>query len=65
MHNIYLREIFTEGLGNLFYMKYYSFLKKKVKNSLLQKILIIIHTIIYLLFISLIAFLLFKISFPL
>lgn len=65
MHNPYIRDLFTEGLGDLFFMKYYCFIKKKITNKLLQKILICIHVIIYLLFLLIIGFIIFKLSFPL
>ena len=65
MHNPYIRDLFTEGLGDLFFMKYYCFIKKKITNTVLQKILICIHVIIYLLFLLIVGFMIFKLSFPL
>lgn len=65
MHNPYIRDLFTEGLGDLFFMKYYRFLKKNVTNHVLQKILISIHVFFYLLFLLIIGFIIFKLSFPL
>ncbi len=65
MHNPYIRDLFTEGLGDLFFMKYYCFIKKKITNTVLQKILIGIHIFVYLLFLLIVGFMLFKLSFPL
>lgn len=65
MHNPYIRDLFTEGLGDLFFMKYYCFIKKKITNIVLQKILICIHIFVYLLFLLIIGFVIFKLSFPL
>ena len=65
MHNPYIRDLFTEGLGDLFFMKYYCFIKKKIANHALQKILISIHVVAYLAFLFIVGFVLFKLSFPL
>ena len=65
MHNKYIHDLFTEGLGDIFFMKYYRFLKKKIKNNFIQKFLISIHVIFYIIFMFLVAFVIFKSSFPL
>ena len=65
MHNEYIKELFTEGLGDIFYMKYFSFIQKKVKNRILRNILIFIYQIVYLIFLLFLAFVLFEKSFPL
>ncbi len=65
MHNEYLHDLFTEGLGDIFFMKYYRFLKKKIKNTFLQKILISIHVTCYILFLIIVGILLFKMNWPL
>ena len=65
MHNPYLKELFTEGLGDIFFMKYYRFIKNKIKNKFVQEVLISIHVILYLLFLIIVGCVLFKISFPL
>ncbi len=61
----YINDLFTEGLGDIFFMKYYRFLKKKVKNESLRGILIGMHIVFYLLFLIIIGFIMFKLSFPL
>ena len=65
MHNKYIHDLFTEGLGDIFFMKYYNFLKKKVSNKFIKKILMGIHIVCYLLFLGIVAFVMFKLSFPL
>ena len=65
MHNEYIHDLFTEGLGDIFFMKYYHFLRKKVKNNSLRKILTGIHIIVYLLFLIAFIIIIFKFSFPL
>lgn len=65
MHNPYIHDLFTEGLGDIFFMKYYKFLKSKIKNKRLQNTLIYLHVIIYLFFLLMVAFIIFKLSFPL
>lgn len=61
----HINDLFTEGLGDIFFMKYYNFLKKKIKNEMIKKILIGIHIVFYLIFLILIALLIFKVSWPL
>ena len=61
----HIHDLFTEGLGDIFFMKYYKFLKKKVKNSFLKNLLIGIHYVVYLLFLIVVAYIIFKLSFPL
>lgn len=65
MHNPYIHDLFTEGFGNIFFMKYYNFVNKKIANKSIRKILIGIHTIIYLLFLILVGILLFITNYPL
>lgn len=65
MHNPYIHDLFTEGLGDIFFMKYYKFLKSKIKNKRLQNTLIYLHVIIYLFFLLMVVFIIFKLSFPL
>ncbi len=61
----HFRDLFTEGLGDIFYMKYYNFINKNIKNDVLREVLIIIHTLLYIFFILGVAYLIFKLSFPL
>ena len=65
MHNKYINDLFTEGLGDIFFMKYYNFLNKKIHNKTIKKILLGIHVVCYLLFLGVVAFIMFKLSFPL
>ena len=61
----HIHDLFTEGLGDIFYMKFYNFINKRVKNDIVKEVLIFIHTIIYIIFLIGIAYIIFKLSFPL
>ena len=61
----HIHDLFTEGLGDIFFMKYYNFLNKKVKNKTIKKILIGIHKVFFLIFLIIIAYIMFKFSWPL
>ncbi len=63
--NKYIHDLFTEGLGDIFFMKYYRFLKEHIQNETIKKILIGIHVICYLLFLLVVIYVMFKLSFPL
>ena len=65
MYKLYFKDIFTEGLGDIFFMKYYRFLKSKIKSKILYNILLTVHVISYIMFIIFVLLLLFKISYPL
>ena len=65
MYKESIHDLFTEGLGDLFFMTYYLFIKKNIKNKIIKKILIVIHEVIYLIFLGMIAYVIFKLSFPL
>ena len=61
----HIHDLFTEGLGDIFFMKYYNFLNNKIKNEFIKEILIGIHVIVYLTFLVAVGYLMFKLSFPL
>ena len=65
MLRLYIKDIFTEGLGDIFFMRNYNFLNRIVKNAILYKILLVLHVLIYLIFIALVMLILFKINYPL
>ena len=46
----HLHDLYTEGLGDIFFMKYYNFINKRIKNKTLKEILVGIHIIVYLIF---------------
>jgi Trk-type K+ transport system membrane component len=60
----HIHDLFTEGLGNIFFMKVYN-LVNKIKNKTIKKILLGIHVVFYLLFLLLVAYVMFRLSFPL
>ena len=51
----YLKQIYTEGFGRIFYLKPVSYLKKKIKNKYILKLLVILIGIIYSLLIILLV----------
>ena len=61
----HINDLFPEGLGDIFFMKYFKFLKKNIKNKSIKKILIGIHVVCYVIFLLIVAYIIFKLSFPL
>ena len=61
----HIHDLFTEGLGDIFYMKYYKFIKKNVHNKTTKKILINIHKVFYIIFLLVVAYVMFRLSWPL
>ena len=61
----HIHDLYTEGLGDIFYMKFYKFINKNIKSSVVKELFITIYTIIYLIFILGIVYVIFKLSFPL
>ena len=61
----HIHDLFTEGLGDIFFMNYYKFLKKNIKNETIKKILIGIHIMVYLVFVIGVIYLIFRLSWPL
>ena len=61
----HIHDLFTEGLGDIFFMKYYNFINKNVENKTIKKILIEIHKVFFLIFLILVAYIMFKLSWPL
>ena len=65
MFRRYIHDLFTEGLGDIFFMKYYRFLQKNVKNVFIFQLLVSIHVVVYLAFLTFVGYFLFQHSFPL
>lgn len=61
----HIKDLFTEGLGDIFYMKIANLIKKKVHNKTAKKILVNIYKVIYIIFLLAVAYLIFKLSWPL
>ena len=61
----YIKDLFTEGLGDIFFMKYYKYVKSNVKNDKIKKLLIGTYAFFYIMFLIVIAIIIFKLSFPL
>lgn len=61
----HIHDLFTEGLGDIFFMKYYKFINRKIKNNKIKKLLIGVYAFIYIVFLIAITVLIFRLSFPL
>ena len=61
----HIHDLFTEGFGDIFFMKYYRFLKKNVQNKTIKEILIAIHRVFYIIFLLIVAYVIFILSWPL
>lgn len=65
MRKEYINDLFTEGLGDIFYMKMYNYLNQNIKSLKLLNILLIIHKFFYIIFLILVAIGIFLLSYPL
>ena len=65
MFKAQLKNLFTEGLGDIFFMKYYRFLGKHITNKYMRGFLVFIHAVVYLAFLVLVGYILFELSYPL
>ena len=43
----HIHDLYTEGLGDIFYMKFYNFINKNIKSSVVKELFITIYTIIF------------------
>lgn len=64
MFKYYIRDLFTEGLGDLFYVKVVNYYRKTIKSNKLLKTVLFIHKIIYIIFLFAVAIGLFLLSYP-
>lgn len=64
-NNVYIKQIYEEGLGTTLYQKPKKFINEKMKNYLLQKIFLFLLELIYPILIILIAIGFFILDFPL
>lgn len=60
----YLKQFYSEGLANTFYVKPLNYLKKNIKNKSILKLFSIILKVIYTIFCIVLAIILFKVIFP-
>lgn len=63
-NNVYIKQIYEEGLGISFYQKPKKYIEQHIKNNLLKKIMITTLEIIYILFIIIIIVFLFNFNYP-
>ena len=61
----YVKDLFTEGFGDIFFMKYYRFLMKSTINKGLKTVLLTIYIIFYLIFLIIIGIGIFILKYPL
>lgn len=61
----HINDLFTEGLGDIFYMKLYNYIKKNIKNKSIKKILLGIHKVFYIIFMLFVVYIMFILSYPL
>lgn len=60
----YLKQFYSEGLANTFYVKPLNYLKKHIKNKSILKLFSIILKVMYTIFCIVLAIILFKVIFP-
>lgn len=56
-------DLFTEGLGDIFFMKIYNLIQK-IQNKTIKKILLGIHVLFFIIFLMAVTVIIFKLSFP-
>lgn len=60
----YIKQFYSEGLANTFYIKPLNYLKKHIKNKTIFNLFATILKVIYTVFCILLAIILFKVVFP-
>lgn len=60
----YIKQFYSEGLANTFYVKPLSYLKKHINNKDLLKVCTLLLKITYTVFCIVLAIILFKVIFP-
>ena len=60
----YLKQFYSEGLANTFYLKPLKYLEKHIKNKNILKLFSTLLKIIYTIFCIVLAIILFKVIFP-
>lgn len=65
MKTKYIHDLFTEGLGDIFFMKVYHLINDSIENDVIKKILIGAYGALYLIFLVIVAYVMFRLSWPL
>ena len=63
-NNVYIKQIYNEGLGISFYQNPKTFINKHLKNKILKKTMLILLEIIYIIFLFAITIIVFTLNFP-
>jgi len=64
-NNVYIKQIFEEGLATTFYQKPKLYIEKNIDNNILKHICFTCLNILYIIFIIIISILIFNFNFPL
>jgi len=64
MNNVYVKQFFNEGFGRFLYLIPCNYIKKKIKNKTIVKILITITTIIYSIMMLFFIKIIFELTYP-
>ena len=65
MNNIYIKQIFEEGLATTFYQKPKKYIEKKLEKSSLKNTFLIFLKALYIIFLMIITYFIFIFNFPL
>ena len=63
-NNVYIKQIFNEGLGTIFYQKPLNIINKHFKNRIIKKCLLFTIGLIYIIFLIIISIIVFTLNFP-
>ena len=63
-NNIYIKQIYNEGLGISFYQKPKNFINKHIHNNLIRKSCLLGLEVLYIIFLVAIIIIVFNLNFP-
>ena len=61
----YIKQFYNEGLATTFYLKPVNFFRKYIKNEFVLKVIIFLITVVYTLFVLILAWFMFLDRYPL
>ena len=65
MNNVYIKQIFEEGLATTFYQKPKIYIEKNLDIPILKKVCLLCLNILYIFFLIIITYCIFTFNFPL